>query len=117
MPLRVQLFRIFDNMSREFLAFPSIIIVDDLPDLVRIYEKFFKIAGLKVLASFLNAKDMLDFFTKSIEDPISKKSLDNSIVLMDYHMPEMNGEEAARILRKQNPRVKIILATGEDLSE
>ena len=40
------------------------------------------------------------------------------IVIIDYRMPIMRGDEAAREIRKINPRVKLILLSGyqEDLS-
>jgi CheY-like chemotaxis protein len=95
---------------------PGIIIVDDVPGLVRVYEKFFEIVGLRVIATFLNANDMLEFLSNPIGDSVSREDLQSAIFLLDYSMPETNGEEAARKLRKINPRARIILATGHDLS-
>jgi len=96
----------------------KIIIVDNTPDLVHVYQKFFDMAGLKVIASFFSAKEMLESLSKSVMDPGKEQELEkNSIVLLDHKMPEMNGEEAARRLRKLNPKIGIILATAEDPSK
>jgi CheY-like chemotaxis protein len=36
------------------------------------------------------------------------------VVVLDYSMPGMNGEEVARILKQGHPNVPIILCSGED---
>ena len=36
------------------------------------------------------------------------------IVVLDYLMPEMNGEEVARLLRQEHPSLRIILCSGCD---
>lgn len=39
------------------------------------------------------------------------------IIFMDYHMPELNGIEATKIIRKTNQEVKIIAMTASALAE
>jgi len=43
------------------------------------------------------------------------KSFD--VIIMDYRMPEMNGIEAAKIIRRHRNETKIILTTGYDVKE
>ena len=104
-------------MSAEISTYPPIVIVEDSSKLTGIYEKFFQTAGLKVLASFWNAKDMLEFFSAPVKIRLAGKNGIDSIVLMEHRMRDMDGEEAARLLRKSNPTPKVILVASEPLSE
>jgi YesN/AraC family two-component response regulator len=36
------------------------------------------------------------------------------VILLDYRMPEMNGIEAAKILKRYRPQTKIVMTTGYD---
>ena len=42
----------------------------------------------------------------------AKHSAEIDIVLLDLAMPDMNGEQTLRELRKLNPRVRVILLTA-----
>jgi len=92
----------------------NVVIVEHIPDLARVYSKFFKLAGLRVIATFSSGRELLDYFSNLRDDPINKKFAENSVVLMSDQMPEMGGEEVARKLRLINPRPKIILSTREE---
>ena len=88
----------------------EIVIVNNSPNLVRVYEKFFAIAGMKVIAKLASAEEMLSYFHSKRPD------LASHIILLDLKMPEMDGVEAARQLKRMNRRHKIILATVEEPS-
>ena len=80
------------------------------------YEKSFELAGLQVLASFSDGRELLDFFSALSDDSVKQKALSyNSIVMLDYRMmQEKSIEEVVRKIRKINPKQKIILTTIED---
>ncbi len=42
------------------------------------------------------------------------KSLDPDIVIMDVSMPRLNGLEATRLIRKENPKSQIVIITQHD---
>jgi DNA-binding NarL/FixJ family response regulator len=53
------------------------------------------------------AVDGVDAVEKSI-------SLHPDIVIMDITMPRLNGLEAARLIKKQNPEIRIVIITQHD---
>jgi DNA-binding NarL/FixJ family response regulator len=57
--------------------------------------------------SYVDARDCLNIVKKVKPD----------VVLMDIEMPYMSGIEAMRLLKKQNPEVKILMQTIHDQDE
>jgi len=53
----------------------------------------------------------------SLVKAMAEDGFDFDTIIMDYRMPEMNGIEAAKIIKRHRPRTKIILATGYDVKE
>jgi DNA-binding NarL/FixJ family response regulator len=48
-------------------------------------------------------------------DAVDKcKSLTPNIVILDISMPRLNGLEAARLIKKQNPDLRIVIITQHD---
>jgi DNA-binding NarL/FixJ family response regulator len=45
------------------------------------------------------------------------KRLDPDIVLADLVMPEMDGQEMALVLRKSNPKIKVMMLTGTEVDD
>jgi CheY-like chemotaxis protein len=81
-----------------------------------VHEKFFELAGLHVVASFSDGRELLDFFSALGDASVKQKALSyNSIVMLDYRMvQEKSIREVVRRLRKINPKQKIILTTVGD---
>jgi CheY-like chemotaxis protein len=86
----------------------AIVIVDSSPNRTRIYEKFFALADLKVVAKFPNASEALPYFESNKSD---------SIILFDNELIEQPELEVIRRLKDVQPQPKIILVTASDLSE
>lgn len=58
-------------------------------------------ADIQIIGEALNGKILL-------ESPLLPKA---DLVLMDIGMPEMNGLEASRVLKKDHPNIKILVLT------
>ncbi|KAB8154016.1 response regulator [Kordia sp. TARA_039_SRF] len=62
---------------------------------------------IKVVGEASNGKEALDFVANHAVD----------IAVLDISMPEMNGVEAAKIIKKEYPDTKILILTMHDGSE
>lgn len=81
----------------------TILMVDDEETLLAVGGMMLDTLGLKVLKA-RNGWDALQIF--------KEKKAEISCILLDLNMPYMDGEEAFTELRKLDPNVKIILASG-----
>ncbi|WP_077358462.1 response regulator [Virgibacillus halodenitrificans] len=78
----------------------QVLIAEDDFRIANIHEKFLeKITGLQVIGKALNGKETLDF--------VSKQEVD--LLLLDIYMPDLQGNEMIRDLRKINPELDIII--------
>ena len=87
----------------------NILVVDDNEDLLDTFSLIFKRAGFSV-GTAPDGRTAVNMFRDGEFD----------ITLMDIVLPEMNGVEAFRLIRKMNPDAPVILMTGysdEDLEE
>jgi CheY-like chemotaxis protein len=89
---------------------PRILIVDDDNDIRYTFSIVVKRKGFQLAGTAADGSEAVFEFQKNPDSA--------DIVLMDYRMPIMRGDEAAREIRKINSKVKIILLSGyqEDLS-
>lgn len=62
--------------------------------------------GKKVIMEALNGKDLLDQFENAEQLP--------HIVLLDVNMPVMNGEQAAELLSKKFPNIRLVALSMKD---
>ncbi len=79
----------------------NIVLVDDDENYLEMTKMYLEDNGMKI-TTFSNPVEALDV--------CKKKKID--IVLLDYFMPEMTGEEFVKELRKVNNKTLIILQTG-----
>ncbi|WP_060678453.1 response regulator [Virgibacillus halodenitrificans] len=81
----------------------QVLIAEDDFRIANIHEKFLeKITGLQVIGKALNGKETLDF--------VSKQEVD--LLLLDIYMPDLQGNEMIRDLRKINPELDIIIISA-----
>jgi DNA-binding NtrC family response regulator len=79
----------------------SILIIDDEPDILVVLEEFLSKEWFKVLTA------------KSGKDAIAKLSLNEiDLVLLDMAMPDMNGIEILKELKKIKPNIAVIMITA-----
>lgn len=84
----------------------SVLVVDDVPDLRLLFSTLLNSAGLQVQTA-LNG---LDAIQKVAQQPFD-------LILMDMHMPVMDGLTAARELRRQGYQMPVIALTADVQSE
>ena len=79
-----------------------VLVVDDHEDLRRIIARRVEDAGHTVLATSSNGPEALLRAADDVPD----------VVILDYMMPGMTGEEVAREMRDRFPEIKIIACSG-----
>ena len=80
-----------------------IYVVDDDPSVRRGLGRLLKAAGFPA-RTFASGKEFLDH----------GKPTENDCLIVDVHMPGMNGLELLRVLSDDDIRVPVILMTGRD---
>ncbi|MEK6777929.1 MAG: response regulator [bacterium] len=80
-----------------------ILVVDDEPTLVRLSEKILTSLGYQVLTATSGLEAC-----KILEE--NKYHID--LVVLDFIMPGMSGEETFQRLREINPHVRVLLSSG-----
>ena len=84
----------------------KILVIDDDKEILFSMSAICEISGWTPITA-LNVKDGINKF--NIHEP--------DIVLIDYHMPVLNGIEGVKRLRKIDPNVPIIVLTVEENQE
>jgi PAS domain S-box-containing protein len=86
----------------------TILLVDDEPDLVQIVSRQLVSANYSVIRA-LKGKDALELYEKHREQI--------SLVILDLLMPGMGGKQCLEALRKLDPNVRVLIASGAFKSE
>jgi CheY-like chemotaxis protein len=81
----------------------TVLVVEDELAMVRLLTRAFMRKGYRVLAA-LDGAEAIDLYQQH-HDQID-------VVLMDLGLPKITGSEVIRIMKEQNPGVKIIITTG-----
>jgi CheY-like chemotaxis protein len=82
---------------------PVILCVDDTPSVLEGQKMLLQENGYRVLTA-TNGKEAVQAFTSHSVD----------LVLLDYHMPEMNGARAAARIKDSKPDVPVALLSGDE---
>jgi DNA-binding NarL/FixJ family response regulator len=81
---------------------PGVLIADDNPNIRQLLRTFVETqTGFKVCGEVGNGADVLD----------KAKELQPDVVLLDLAMPQLTGIEAASVLKRSLPNVRLILFT------
>jgi len=83
----------------------AILIIDDNPEFVEVCEAMLELEGYKTFTAF-NTPEAIAVLK---EQPIE-------VVLMDVHIPGEDVHERLRLLKQNQPGLKIIACTGKDLN-
>ena|SRR5579859_6210176 len=81
-----------------------VLAIDDEPEILEVLRQCLESEGFQVLAA--GPKAGLDLY--------EKRWGEIGVVLLDYLMPELNGDLVFECLQQTNPDVRVILLTGCD---
>lgn len=81
---------------------PTVIVIDDDPDIREVLLEFLRFKSIDVLATGINGKDAVELYKKHTPD----------IVLMDFMMPNFDGLYGLRNIIKLDSNAKVIILTG-----
>ncbi|MFX0021253.1 MAG: response regulator [Candidatus Hermodarchaeota archaeon] len=83
----------------------KVFIVDDNLDILRLYSVHFELNGLNVVGQATNGIEAIKKLNDSIEKP--------DVIIMDYHMPGINGIEASKRILQNDQTFKIIMISAD----
>lgn len=90
----------------------KIIILDDIPEIALIFKRALELSGLEVVLVAHTGEEMLDQLLKP-----EVKEID--FALIDYNLKGglINGLQAAVLLQKKKPNIRIVIISAEDFVE
>jgi len=83
----------------------KIFIVDDDKNILRLYSLIFRLNGLLVVGKANNGIEAVKKLSNSIPKP--------DIIVMDYHMPIINGIETTKLILNMDKSFKILMVSGD----
>lgn len=94
------------DAARPFALEPdrrTVMIIDDDTALLDTVQLILHEAGFNVLKTDRGVKglEVLDYIPRDVR-----------VILLDFQMPDLDGERTLQLLRKINPRVKVVALTG-----
>lgn len=81
-----------------------VVIVDDNIDITGVFADIFELTGNKVVGIGHDGRDALELFLKHKPD----------FIFIDVMMPVMNGIEALKAIKKNEPNAKVIMVTADN---
>lgn len=81
---------------------PSVIIIDDDPDVTEVLSEFLRLRSIDVLSTGHDGKDAVELYKKHKPD----------VVIMDLTMPEYDGLYGVQNIRKLDPNARVVILTG-----
>ena len=80
----------------------TVLCIDDDNDLLAMSRTYLEAAGYRVLTALSGADGLAIIASEAVD-----------AVVVDYHMPDMDGEAVAREVRQHYPGVPVVLFTGD----
>jgi CheY-like chemotaxis protein len=91
----------FQQYSRSAQSMPNVLCIDDRAEYLSIRKRLLESRGYSVLTATDGAAGI---------DIVRQGPVD--AVVLDYHMPGMDGEAVAKVLKSERPDLPIVLLTG-----
>jgi YesN/AraC family two-component response regulator len=82
----------------------KVLIVDDDPDLLKVCSSYLNFYNLNVVGTATNGFQAIEMVRDSITKP--------DVIVMDYHMPKINGIETSKEILKINSSYKILMISA-----
>lgn len=83
----------------------NVFIIDDDLDILNYYTIIFRMKGINVVGTATNGHEAILKLKNEILKP--------DYIIIDYHMPEIDGIEASRNILKIDKTFKIIMVSGD----
>lgn len=98
--------KIRDQIREESKGKLKILVVDDYPQARSMYEEFLESKGFSVITAS-TGEEALSFLKGGSFD----------LVILDYRLPDMDGVQVLRILRKNSKEIPVIMITSNNLKD
>jgi len=85
----------------------KVVIVDDNEDITGVFSDILEIGGFDVVGIGHDGKEAISLYNKYRPD----------LIFLDVMMPVMNGVQALKEIRKENPKAKVIIVTADNSAE
>jgi CheY-like chemotaxis protein len=96
----------FATLLKEPARTLKIAVVDDEPDPTSTYSGVIRSLGYEEPAIFHDGTSLVRALMRNRDQ--------FDVILLDYRMPEMNGLEAAKIIRRYRKDTQVVITTGYD---
>ncbi len=83
---------------------PSVIVIDDDPDIREVHSEFLRLQSIDVLATGNDGKDAVELYQKYRPD----------VILMDLMMPDFDGFYGLKNIREIDYNAKVVINIGSD---
>ena len=87
----------------------NLLLVDDEPYLLMIYEEMFRLAGFNVVGHALNGQEAMDKF--------QDLNMEVDIVIMDHRMPVKDGVSTTKEMLNLKKDLKIVFVSADSTIE
>jgi len=80
----------------------SVIVVDDDLDTVEVFSQYLEMKGIQVVGKGYNGLEAFELY----------KELRPDVAILDMKMPEYDGQYAIKMIKKEDPKARIMVVTG-----